>query len=243
MPAAPTRFIILGHGRTGSNLLGSSLNLHPRVAVSDELFHDSEEKRSAWAGTGRYWRDGEDPIPFLEETVYSPRPDARILAAGFRIFYYHVKDDRRVWEYLAADESVRIVHLSRRNLFECFVSRCVALKTGEWKRTAKDAPAALLEPFEIDVDTCRTYFDSITAYREWARSYFAAHPRHDLYYEDLVADFQSNVDGVFRFLDVEPVATRMVYEKQARIPVCEQVSNYAILRGVFGSTPYEGFFE
>jgi LPS sulfotransferase NodH len=243
LEAVSTRFVVLGHGRTGSNLLHAAMRQHPRVRVFGELFHDSEEKRAQWPAAGLYWHTGEDPVPFLERTAYAPSPNGEILAAGFRIFYYHSKTDRRVWEYLADEDAVRVIHLSRRNLFETLVSRRVALLTGEWKRTASDAAPSPIEPFEIDPDACREYFDSITRYRAWARTHFAGHPMLELFYEDLVADFQPTLDRVFRFLGVDPVQTRMVYEKQARIPAREQVANYAHLLGAFRGSPYEGFFD
>jgi LPS sulfotransferase NodH len=242
----PTRFIILGHGRTGSNLLGSSLNQHPDVAAHGELYHDVEEKRAASPVDDRYLRDGDDPVAFAEEVAFAPRPGTTARAAGFRLFYSHCREGEagaRFWEYLTADRGLRVVHLVRHNLLESYVSRQVAGRTGEWLRKNDGQAPPEPDPFEIQLSKCQWFFDWATEHREQARERFAGHPLLEVSYEGMVADYGGTIARVFEFLGVPPVPVTAPYRKQARRAPREQVSNFAELREAFRGTPYEWFFE
>jgi LPS sulfotransferase NodH len=242
----PIRFVILGHGRTGSNLLGASLAQHPHATVRGELFHDLEEKRAAWPVEGRYLRTGEDPAAFVEEVAFAPPASEEALAVGFRLFYWHSRQDDtalRLWDRLGADRSVRIVHLVRHNLFESYVSRQVAGRTGEWLRRNESQAAPQPDAFELSAAKCRLYFDDIVRRREWSRSFFSEHPFLEISYEEVVADYQATLDRTFRFVGVPPVPVTAPYRKQASRSPREQIGNYEALREAFRGTPYETFFD
>jgi LPS sulfotransferase NodH len=247
MNTSPTvRFIILANGRTGSNLLQASINQHPAVTAYGELFHSSEEKRAKWPIRGRYYRAGEDAIAFLEETAFAPPSDPAKLATGFRIFYGHSRQDSaasRVWDYLAEDRDVRVIHLVRNNLLESFVSESVARRTGEWLRRLNEEAPPAPDPFEADVRECEKYFNNISSMHVWAREHFAGHPFLELSYEEMCSEYQATLDRTFELLGVAPVPVCAPYRKQASRPVRDQLSNFAQLREAFLGTPYERFFD
>jgi LPS sulfotransferase NodH len=241
---APTRFIILGHARTGSNLLAASLDRHPDVTVYGELFHDVELKRSRWPTPAGFLCDGDDPVAFLESSVFLATSGAR--AVGFRLFYDHGRRIARgeaLWEHLVADDAVRVIHLWRSNLLESYVSRLVARRTGQWLRRATVVAPARTEPFEVDIAECRAYFDDVTERRAWARRAFARHPTVEITYDDLASAFHKTCDSAFEFLGVVPVVVREPFAKQAFVPLREQVANFDALRDAFLGGPYEWFFD
>jgi LPS sulfotransferase NodH len=241
-----TRFIILAHPRTGSNLLASTLKQHPLVASHGELFNDVEAKRARWAHKGRYLLDGEDPVRFVEDAIFGERRSDGARVIGFRIFYHHsTKTDhaRRIWDHLIASVDIGVVHLVRHNLLEALVSRRVAIRTGEWLRRPGREAVPAPEPFEIDPQDCGAYFNYTTERREWARVAFARHPFLEISYEEMSADLQASIDRVFAFLGVDSVPIQAPYRKQASIPVREQISNFADLRDTFRGSSYERFFD
>jgi LPS sulfotransferase NodH len=246
MTTDSTRFIIVAHPRTGSNLLASSLRQHPLVVSHGELFHDAEQKRASWANGGRYLLAGEDPVRFVEDAVFGESRSDGARVIGFRIFYDQSRKTeraRRIWDHLLANRDIRVIHLVRHNLLEAFVSRSVALRTGEWLRRPGREAATAPEPFDLDPRDCGWFFNYHTERREWARATFAAHPFLEISYDELSADLQASLGRVFAFLGVDPIAVEPPYRKQAGVPVREQIGNFAELRDTFRGTAYEWFFD
>ncbi len=66
------RFIVLSRSRTGSNMLLSFLNSHPNIHAEGEVFNRLN---------GQNYQE-------ILSRVFADQPP-RILAKGFKIFYYH----------------------------------------------------------------------------------------------------------------------------------------------------------
>jgi LPS sulfotransferase NodH len=251
MTTAPTRFIILGYARTGSNLLISGLEPNPELLIFSELFHPSELERERFfgAGLGRNvpYRNGDNAAAFLAQHVFLRDAGPRIRACGFKLFYDQARENPQAhtaWQALVDDKDLHVVHLTRWNLLDCCISVRVAGRTGQWFHAIDSKePKRVAQRFCLPVDDCESYFREITTSRLWAEEVFAQHPTLDLDYErDLSADFSGTVRRVSEFLGVEYVPATVWLRKQQTIPPMEQLTNYDELKEHFRHTLFERYF-
>jgi hypothetical protein len=98
-----------------------------------------------------------------------------------KAYYYHQPRDSALWPTLAGDS--RVIHLMRRNLFEGFLSRKIAMQTGHWsvRRTGDVSPASLT----IDPGEARKYIRARQHDIDWCRATFGPGDYHELYFEDI----------------------------------------------------------
>jgi LPS sulfotransferase NodH len=263
-----TKFILLGHARSGSTLLICSLSQHPNIHLFGELFNTVEDERHRSFRSGLrfpqsarapgddvtvnetdFYRYGDDGAEFLRRHVFYEHAHAP-LAVGFKLFYQQARTTsgaRRVWHYLRAHPEVRVVHLLRRNLLESLLSLRIALATDEWARPrGQQTPPAPAPRLHLSPAECAGYFARIERQRESARRRFKAHPVLEVEYErDLCGRFGETVREVESFLGV-PVggesAAAPQLEKQGRGALSERISNYGELQSHFRHSPYAHLF-
>lgn len=139
-PDGVERFIVLCGARTGSNMLCSALNSHPRIVCFREVFNflhpeaidyhvDGYEPRSA----GDLELRERDPVGYARTRLFG-QDAGTTSAAGFKYMYDHVWGYPGLLEALQADRDLRVVHLMRRNGVRAFLSYKMAFATGEWQR-------------------------------------------------------------------------------------------------------------
>lgn len=243
----PGDFVLLCHARSGSNLLLWALDQHPGVQMAGEIFDESHSQHEAGlpAGTQPYAL-GMDGREFLTRNIFPPRRGKQRRARGFKLFYNHARADapaRTAWQYLIDNPHIRVIHLARRNLFDCLVSFEVALRSGEWYRPVEtpDAPA-VVPPFIISPWSAQEYFGHITTWRAWAARAFADHPALMLDYDELRADFAGTMARICAFIGVAPTDAQPALIRQVKTAPAQQISNYAELRRSFCHGPFESFF-
>jgi len=252
-------FILLGHGRTGSTLLVRSLTEHPNVRMFGELFHyDQPERERAFHalnkkfGPGRhetdFYREGEDGATFLREKVFYQRPWSEILAVGYKMFYLHARGNPNVstaWDYLINNKDIHVVHISRANLLECWVSLKIASITKEWHwQKGAPGPRTSLPSLELDPVECENYFNQTLVHRQWALERFKDHPAIEIEYEaDVVGRFQETVYKLHDFLEIPRGPAEQILEKMAKRKPREQIVNFEEFKEHFRNTLYESFFE
>lgn len=220
---------------------------YPAQAERERAFHALNK----WLGEGRaepdFFRDGEDGAEFLKTKVFYERHDEGPRAVGFKMFYDHAREsprEKRAWDYLTENVDVRVIHLTRRNMLESFLSLEIAFQTREWLRV-KGAPGrpADVPPLRLDPAECETYCNRLLAQRQWARQSFRRHPLLEVEYEgDLCRRFRPTIYGIHDFLEVPRGPAVRGLEKQARRSPKEQILNYDELREYFRHTLYEEFF-
>ena len=244
------KFVILGRGRTGSNFLRTSLASHDDVVVFGELFNNAARQRGeiSWGGYPGYKSNGaklvslrdQNPLEFLDHAVFGRMPK-HVGAVGFKLFYYHAKQDdwRGVWPHLK-DIGVRAIHLKRRNLLATHVSGMMAERTGQWMRESSygEFPA---EPVVLNCDGCLRFFARTKAMQTECARYFDR--TLDLYYEDLVADYEAQTYIVQDFLGVPRQALSSPLKKQSKRPLRESIANFDQLKKEFAGTEWSNFFE
>ena len=224
-----TRFIILSRSRTGSNLLLSLLNSHPNVQAEWEIFARLE---------------GEPHDRRLARTF--GRQPRRIRAKGFKLFYYHPLDDDSgaLWRDLVADPSLRVIHLKRRNILRCLVSRKIAAQRDAWSADAEQpAEAAQRKAVSFTASELQEGFSQTRSWEHMGDRDFRRHRLLSLAYEDLAAQPAATLERVQRFLGLPPVRLNSDMKKQNPEPLRQLVANYDELKQAFDGSPWSLFFD
>ena len=223
------RFVVLSRSRTGSNLLVSLLNAHPGVMAEWEVFACTH---------------GEDPLNILAR-IYGKQPHY-VKARGFKLFYYHPldQDGDELWEELAEDRQLRVLHLKRRNILRTLISRKIAGLQDVW--TAGSAPQprhGRPKAMRFTVAELAEGFRETRAWEAKGDRTFRDHPLLPVYYEDLVADRQECLGQVLDFLHLPRLPLRSDMRKQNPERLVDLVANYAELKAAFAGSEWQRFFD
>ncbi len=241
-----TRFIILGSARTGSTYLRSMLNSHSRIICVGELFNGVPG--ISWQIPGYFqvpWQlrlYERDPDRFLERYVYGPAPDC-IRAGGFKIFYFHAGQPAKspVWQHLKTNNKIKVIHLTRKNQLNTYLSLKKSLLTGQFfVRSSK----SIREPVvSLSAEGCRRFFKALSVNIDHFNLFFKDHPLLEISYENLAANQASEMSRVLAFLETphESLVSRSV--KQARLPLHMALANYEQLKREFKGSQWGHFFE
>jgi LPS sulfotransferase NodH len=246
--ASYRKFVIVGIARTGSTLLIDLLNAHSQVQAFGELFRSTEvvgwdvRPFTTHQGPKLLALYRSDPLAFLESKVFRRWP-AHYAAVGFKLFYYPARQPPHslVWDYLAGDPSIRVIHMKRANILEQYCSLQLAHKTNVW--SSKRPPASEPPPIRLEIEACREHFAAVRAWEEECALLFKSHQIIDLYYEDLVAKQDREMRRIQNLLELrrEPVSSKLV--RQRRRPLSHDIANYDDLKRAFANTQWAGFFR
>jgi len=248
------RFIILSSGRTGSNLLTTSLDSHTRTIAWGELFRSGDMigwDRWPYDGTSPFGQSrrlrhlhASDPESFLESRVYRRLP-LSIAAVGFKLFYPHARQGPRenVWPYMTKHTRIRIIHLKRTNRLRRHLSLRQAESTNSWIDLEGDGGDRTAEPIRLDFEDCQREFALQERREREHDGLFAAHPALEVFYEDLDRDFSSEMERLQGFLGLELEELEPITFKQSHRPLSEAIINYSELKRSFRDSPWESFFE
>ena len=242
------KFVIVGTARTGSTLLVDFMKSHADVRVFGELFRSPE--MIGWdvkpfttfqsADVLSLYRT--DPVVFLEDQVFCRWPRTT-RAVGFKLFYYHARTPGHsaVWDYLAADTDICVLHLKRRNLLAQYYSLRLAHQSDAWTKSAMTTvePA----PMILDSQDCQDHFGWVRALEEDCAAFFARHGVHDIWYEDLVADQGRSIGAIQDFLGLERRSVKPTIRRQRNTPLRLAIANYDDLRHELAGTPWAIFFD
>ena len=247
-----TRFILLGRPRSGSNFLITTLEQHPSVLAYGELLQQPTVRWNRKMGLERrHWIEHayDEPQEYITDVVFRDYP-TKVKAVGFKLFYHHARKEpqNKVWQFLREDRDLHVIHLRRRNLLKIILSRKLAERSGEWRlvdsqvsqQTDTSDPS---RPIYLDFDELKNMFTRMKAVEERRGAYYSGHPRLDLWYEDLAADFAAHTRLVQKFLELDLRPLQPVTRKQARRPLDEQIENYAELKRSFAGSEWAEFFE
>lgn len=246
------KFIILGMGRTGSNMLASSLRSHSHIVTYGEIFNNADHERIGWGHPNNVphatlenalsLRE-RDPKEFFNTLVFRRYPK-KISAVGFKIFYFHAQEDnwKCIWPYLRSISSLKVVHIKRRNMLNTLRSIKIAHRDRKWTGKANVGSKAS-KPVELEHKWCLDTFQTI---REWETSYdnyFENHDKINVVYENLSKDYVKQTRHIQDFLGLKHEALCPSTEKQNTLTQSKAISNYWELKERFQGSPWAEFFE
>lgn len=250
------RFMLLSAGRSGSTMLGTMLNTHPRLCCVGELFgvtanspkqHNMtlrQRMASAWGNRNRGFSHTfpqpteqyplmpqllDVKIPYLppEQTGYPASLEVQALV------------DRFIWpimQKLYDEGALRIILLERKNALAWYVSREYAAANQVWHDRGPREAAALAKakPITLKPEDVERGIEYVCTRIRRLRETFpqALH----ICYEDLANNTADSVDKVLRFLDV-PAAQMRTSTRKIATPWHKRVVNYAELKEHFKERP------
>jgi hypothetical protein len=162
----PAAFVIISSARSGSNLLVGYLRQVTQAACFGEIFRTGFPDKPGWGQLVRRL-----DLPETARELHTSDVTAfweLVLAAGLRrrrwlgakAFYYHRRGDP-LWDRFAEADH-RIIHLWRDSTFDQYVSRLLAVASGEWKSAVAATKQA--EPLvTFDRDDYVRYRDGLRA--------------------------------------------------------------------------------
>jgi LPS sulfotransferase NodH len=133
----PRAFIIVSSARSGSNLLVTYLRQLSRAACFGEILRKEFPDKGGWdklverldMPPGSRRLHAEDLTTWWE--TFLARGLRRRRWLGAKAFYYHRRDDP-IWERFSHPDH-RVIHLWRDATFDQYVSRLLAVESGQWK--------------------------------------------------------------------------------------------------------------
>ena len=152
-------------------------------------------------------------------------------ASGFKLFYYHPNDGSpsEIWDRLKEISNLKTISL-RRNPLRCSVSSVIMRQSKQHKQEVGEDVVPIEEKrIEVDVNRFLNQIEHIESLRRQLNDKLDSEP-YEVWYEDIVADGQTVMDGVFQHLglDANPIKTNL--QKQNPEGIHELISNYDELR-------------
>jgi len=246
------KFIILGKGRTGSNMLASALRSHTQIVAYGELFNNADHHRILWEhpeyipyrplDRARKFRE-RDPRKFVEKFVFRRYP-LHVAAVGFKLFYYHAQEKswESLWPLLRGMSGLKVIHITRKNMLRSLLSLKIAFTTREWSRRANGG-AVVASPIELEYAECLNTFQKTREWEEKYDIYFDKHNKINVIYEDLVKNYSMEMKRIQDFLGVKYELLHPSTSKQNNQALSKAISNYWDLKERFENSPWTEFFE
>ncbi|MEM7758247.1 MAG: sulfotransferase domain-containing protein [Cyanobacteria bacterium P01_A01_bin.40] len=226
-----SKFVIVSHARSGSNLLLNSLNSHPNIIAEHEIF--AAHNRNI----------GENFQPTLDN-LYRERP-VSAEAVGCKIFYYHLNEDE--WRQLSEIPELKVIHLKRKNRLSMIVSMKVAFKTSQWGITKESERIDVAKKqVYLDYDYLCNSFNDIESWERNTQELFGDSQVKNIFYEDLVSRYDESIKALFDFLavpEIPPSEIKTKHKKQNPEPLSQLIQNYDELKAKFAGTPWSHYFN
>ena len=221
------KFIILSTPRTGSTLLQAYLNQHPGIFCQGEIYNTDHLKLHGKPQKIKREQQ-EDVIKFLYTYGFGLH-FAKLKAVGFKLFYRHFSKQNRLWEHIAADTSIKIIHLNRENYLKTLVSHKIARKTNQWhdfkQRTGQNKSVTISKE-----ELLQKHHQLRNAYQN-SEKMFADHPMLTVKYSELTQKPDETMNAVFSFLCLKSHRIQPSgIVKQNPEPLKNLISNYDSLK-------------
>ena len=229
-PVPPVRFVIFAQGRTGSTLLTSTLNSHPRITCQDEIL-----------GQPRAF-----PMRFVENAAR---------ASNDRCFGFHVKiyqltswqrvDDVHGWLSALQGRGWKILYLRRENLLRHVVSNVFAEAAGSWHHRT-GAATKRPDRITLPLDRLRGGIEGRRRNLAAERGALEGLDHLELVYERDLEVPEAQADTFARiqsYLGVDTVALSPSLRKAVAKPLDELLENYDEVRAFLSGTPDEAFLR
>lgn len=226
LAAADPRFVIVTTGRTGSELLVSLLDSHPRISCDSEILSIPRAH----------------PAQFVLRRSALAR--ARGCAYGFKLVAEHARlqgpHDRVGFLRGFADRGFRIIVLERRDLLQQVVSSIRGVETQHHHRLEDRDEFRPLRADPVAVLCALAWFEDAV---NFVRSALADVPVLNLVYEDDLLEperQQQSADRVCAFLGLPPAPVRTDLVKIAPRSVADQLENFDEVAALLCHTRFAG---
>jgi Sulfotransferase family len=245
----PLRYLLTCPARTGSTMLTWYLQSHPDVCAHGEVlapqgpldFYGVNYRIDPPLEQVLLRRRDRDPVAFLREFVWEA---GHRRAVGFKGKYEELllPQYAAVLSEIAADTAIRVLHLTRDNLLERYLSQYLALHVYRVYNVAGGRPLPEHARVHLSPPECEEDFRRTEERQSSFRAVLRDHQVLELSYEQLVGKPDASLTRVQAFLGVEERKLETKSVKLRGRPVPDVVENYDELASHFRGSPYERFF-
>lgn len=260
------RHVVLTSGRSGSNHLANTLNLHPNLVNYGEVL-------GPWTLPHRLYRLSRT---FIDSTtaeyldyVYSSgifyyaaqlysalshvrkakRPRLKrlrnILGIGIKDFFTHFQGDTLARDFLVRNDDIAIIRLWRENLLRRYLS-LVSMQKSNIVATERAVPHAKIT---VNVDDMLDSLRMMEQQRLAEANFLAelrGHRLLSLRYEDYFASHESIASynqQIFAFLGVGPMRDQSHHKKILPLEFAEVIRNYDEFKAGLSRTHYAHYLD
>ena len=219
------KFVVIGQERTGSNLLITLLQSHPKIK----------------AYGGRFMRLGGKSCEEVRKEIF---PQKSNMTIGFKLFYTHPLDsgDKSIWNTIEEDTTFRIIHLQRKNLLRAHISKLVALKTDVWINSGERIPLEA-RSVHVDVEIMLADLDRVSKLIKETRSKFKNHKTIEVAYEDIIGRREETINRILSFLGVNQMRLQSRLKKINTEKLKDIVLNFEELKKSLEGTEYASMLD
>jgi LPS sulfotransferase NodH len=247
-----TKFILLAGRRSGTTLLVTSLDSHPQINCTKDVFSTKRRLRYFQVDrpSGLFYRFRSASMKrqidyifhrkhlidaFLAE-VYTP-PDDSVKAMGSRVSYGQARKYPEIVEWIKENDA-SVIHLIRQNPLKAIVSHFTAQKRHTYHTTAKVKRVTVqLSPQKLQRAVTKRLRE-IEMYRQM----FKDRRYHEVYYESFVADRNGETRRILDFLGIDqfvPLTSDLV--KQNPDSLADILQNYQEVARAFKGSVLEKY--
>ena len=246
------KFIVFAGRRSGTTLLVTSLDSHPQINCTKDVFSTKRRLRYFQVDrpSGLFYRFRSTSLKrqidyifrrkqlidaFLAE-VYTPTDDS-IRAIGSRVSYGQARKYPEILEWITENDA-SVIHLIRQNPLKAVVSHFTAQKRHTYHTTSKVKRVTVqLSPHKLQRAVTKRLYE-IENYRQM----FKNQRYHEVYYESFVADRNAETRRILDFLGIEeyaPLTSDLV--KQNPDSLADILENYQEIAQVFKGSVLEKY--
>lgn len=242
------RYIITCPARTGSSMLVGYLQSHPDICSHAEAlspgpieYYGIHAKLKPPLLDLFYELRASDPIAYLNTYIFYA---GKRKAAGFKFKYEELSlpQFKHLAEHIRNDVSIKIIHLTRDNLLERYVSQYIAVHVNKFFNTQKKDHLPAPVTIRLHPKECKKEFDFTSQRQQKHRAFFSRHAVLEISYEDLVQRSQQTLFLIQDFLEVEQRELKTGQLKLQRNPMSKVLENYDELNAYFAETAYARYF-
>lgn len=254
------RYVIICESRTGSTALGSALAMHPRVCAHGEVLQPRQsnpEKMDSiieFAGLN-YNRPKpiisilrqkliDDPLSYVKDYVLVA--DGNHDVVGFKFKYEELSCGMfdTVVDYIRQDKQIKIIHLTRDNLWHRYKSMYIAVNVTKVYNSNKESLVVKCD--KKNYVSPQTVHDAFEKSERWKQKYsdmFSQHQVFDLEYSQLVQQPQETFSEVCNFLGTSTFQWKPETKKITAVQDDEIFENMSEIREYFETTKYKYMFN
>ena len=246
--------MIVCQARTGSTALATALIQHKQIAGHGEVFGGPRNPNAQINIFGvqnklkppfvKYLRNlrNSDPVQFWTEILMVNSSEYK--ATGLKFKYEEL--DHPQWaklvDYIAGDQTIRIISLKRENLLDRELSEHMALNVTRLFNTRDSNYKHNSDPVVLDEKKLQAGFERSYQLQEKYDELFKNHPGLNLTYNDIALRGEDTFRRVQEFLGVDFQVINALTKKLQKEPASECIANYDDLKTYFSGSDYSQFF-
>jgi hypothetical protein len=226
-------------------MLVHSLRSHPDIVCHGEVFGPDKSpplfgldlKRESPLRDKLLEIREQDPTFFLNEFVFYA---GKVSAVGLKFKYeeFTLPQYRKVFQTILDDKDIRVIHLTRINLLQRYVSQVVATRITKRFNTTNPTLVPKSVRLKLPPQECEKEFSFTKQRQDHFKDCFRHHQVMELTYEELVTRYDDTMASVQEFLEVDEVPLQSKTQKMLSEDLGDILDNYSEIQEHFRNTRY-----